>query len=482
MLAPWVLDELKAADLADKRLDKRFLEIVDKLGKHSTASIPAACGGAAETMAAYRWFDNEKVTFEKVLHPHIEATRERIAGQRDVILVQDTTEMNLTRPEQQVKGAGPLDGDSRRGALLHLLHAFTPNGTALGTVHASIIIRSDEQPLNATKTRADRQSTPIEDKESYRWVVALQHAYDEARRQPQTQFVCIGDSESDIYELIAETRKAPGNAHWIVRACQDRALTHDSSDKTAANSVRAELLAAPVLYTTMIAVGGRTAKVSCEKRGRRQPRESREAEVRAVSLTLRPPHRPDRKLPPITVNVVMVRELNPPEGEPAVEWMLLTDLTINTADDVRNIIEKYQTRWMIEIFFRTLKSGCRVEARRFEHIDRFLPCLAVYLIVTWRTLYVCRMSRECPDISCEAIFEPAEWKSACRVVLGKTPRTPPTLQEMVRIVAQLGGYVNRKRTDPPGPQTVWLGLQRLHDIAACWRLFGPEATGKDKDV
>jgi hypothetical protein len=184
----------------------------------------------------------------------------------------------------------------------------------------------------------------------------------------------------------------------------------------------------------------------------------------------------------MTVNAVMARELNAPEGEPAVEWILLTDLAINTNEDVRSIIEKYQTRWMIEIFFRTLKSGCRVEARRFEHIDRFLPCLAVYLIVTWRTLYVCRMSRECPDISCEAVFEPAEWKSACRVVLGKTPRTPPTLQEMVRIVAQLGGYVNRKRTDPPGPQTVWLGLQRLHDIATCWKLFGPEVTGKDKDV
>lgn len=484
MLAPWVLDELKAADLNDKRLNKRFLEIVDQLGKYPTGSIPAACGGAAELAAAYRWFDNDKVTFDNVLQPHIESTRERIASQQHVILVQDTTEVDLTRPEQQVEGTGPLDGDSRRGVLLHLLHAFTSNGTALGTIHASVIIRSDDKPSNATKTRAERHATPIEEKESYRWVVALRQAQDEASRHPQTQFVCIGDSESDIYELMADTVGAPGNAHWIVRACQDRALTRNSTQETAAKSVREELLAAPVLYTAMITVRGRRTKVSCENRGRRQPRESREAKVavRAARLTLRPPSRPDRELLPITLNVVMAHELNPPEGEPAVEWILLTDLPIDTVDDVRGVIEKYTTRWMIEVFFRTLKSGCRVEGRRFEHIDRFLPCLAVYLIVTWRTLYVCRISRECPDISCEAIFEPAEWKSVYRVVLGKTPRTPPKLQEMVRVVAQLGGYVNRKRMDPPGPQTVWLGLQRLHDISTCWKLFGPDVRKGQKLV
>jgi hypothetical protein len=107
-------------------------------------------------------------------------------------------------------------------------------------------------------------------------------------------------------------------------------------------------------------------------------------------------------------------------------------------------------------------------------ISRLLPCLAVYLIVAWRTLYLTRLGRSCPEISCEAVFEPAEWQSAYQVVRGETPpRRPPRLQEMVRIVAQPGGYVNRKRDDEPGPQTVWLGLQRLHDMALCWQIFGP---------
>ena len=134
-------------------------------------------------------------------------------------------------------------------------------------------------------------------------------------------------------------------------------------------------------------------------------------------------------------------------------------------------------RFMIEVLFRVLKSGCRVEERRFEQIDRLLPCVAVYLIVAWRTLMVCRLSRSSCDLDCEAIFEPAEWKSVWRVLKNEPlPATPPKLAPMVRLLAQLGGYVNHPgRHDPPGPQTIWLGLQRTRDLAWAWNTFGPGA-------
>lgn len=176
---------------------------------------------------------------------------------------------------------------------------------------------------------------------------------------------------------------------------------------------------------------------------------------------------------------MLVTEVNPPEGDIPVEWILLTSLPIDGENNVRTVIQYYCVRWMIEVFFRTLKSGCRVEERRFERLDRLERCLAVYLIVTWRTLFVCRLGREFPDLSCEAVFEPEEWKAVYHVIHKKPPHaTPPTLREMVRMVAQLGGYVNRKRSDEPGPQTVWLGLQRTQDIATCWLAFGPESQNK----
>jgi hypothetical protein len=479
------MDEMKSVDLGDKRLNTRLQHVLSQLSARPTASIPAACGGHAEMTAAYRLFDNEKVGFDDVLRPHRDATRRRIAEQATVLMVQDTTEGDLTRPRRQVVGAGPLDDGPRRGFFLHLLHAFTPDGTPLGTVHARAWVRTDGERSAAGRKRSERAATPIEDKESYRWVEALRQVREEAERQPGVQFVAIADSEADIYEVLAEAQAEPQPADWIVRACQDRAVQR-GDEATAAASLRAALESRPVSFTQTIRVRGREPKMGrCEARGRRQPRRSRtaEVEVRAATVTLRPPWRSDRKLPAVTINAVLVREVAPPAGEPTVEWLLLTSLPIDTSEQIRQVIEYYCVRWMAEVFFRTLKSGCRVERRRFEDIDRVLPCVAVYLIVAWRTLYVCRLGRGCPDIDCEAVFEPSEWKSVWKVVRRREPpRQPPKLREMVRLVAQLGGYVNRPKAGPPGPQTVWLGLQRTHDLALCWDLFGPGARKPTGDV
>jgi hypothetical protein len=468
---------MQTVDLKDKRLDARLREVLSELGARPSASIPAACGGRAEMEAAYRLFDNDQVSFDNILQAHQEATRRRIAGQPVVVLAQDTTEIDLTRPEQQVLGAGPLDGGMRRGALLHALHAFTPDGTPLGTLHAAAWTRDDAPPRRQALTHAERLATPLEEKESYRWVLALRQAREEAPRHPQTRLVCVADSEADIYEVLTEGMHEPRSAEWIVRACQNRALQAEKSGEKAPY-LREQLLVQPVLFTKTLHIRGRKRKVSCSTRGREQPRASRQAEVevRAVRVTLRPPRRPGQQLPAVSVNVVLVRESNPPEGDVPVEWVLLTSLPIDTVEQVRQVIAYYCVRWMVEVFFRTLKSGCRAEQRRFEHIDRQLRCLAVYLIVAWRTLYICRLGRACPEMSCEAIFEPGEWKSVYRVVQNESPpRRPPPLGDLVRMIAQLGGYVDRPRRDPPGPQTVWQGLQRMHDFALCWELFGPEA-------
>jgi hypothetical protein len=361
--------------------------------------------------------------------------------------------------------------------LLHLLHVFTPDGTPLGTVAGKAWVR-DEEPVNASLSRAERAAIPIEAKESHRWVLTLQQAQEEAQRCPTTQFVCVADSEADIYEVLVEGTRQPNPSDWIVRACQDRALLGEDGKNSGEKRIREQLLEQPVLFGKTIQIRGRKAKVACETRGRRQPRQSRQAEVvvRVARVTLRPPWRADRKLPAVTVNVVLVSEVDPPSGDEPVEWLLLTSLPIDSVERVRQVIQYYSVRWMIEVLFRVLKSGCRVEERLFEYMDRLLSCLAVYVIVAWRTLYVCRLGRSCPDVSCEVVFEPAEWKSVWKVVRRQDPPAqPPALGDFIRLVAQLGGYVNRKCHDPPGPQTVWIGLQRMHDFATCWLLFGPDA-------
>jgi Transposase Tn5 dimerisation domain/Transposase DNA-binding/Transposase DDE domain len=483
MVAPWVADEMSTVDLGDKRLNERLKTVLDQFAARPRASIPAACGGRNELTAAYRMFNNEKATFERVLRPHVDATEVRVAAQEVVITVSDTTELDLTRPEKQVIDAGPLDHGARVGALLHLTAAFTPDGTPQGPVEAVAWARAEDQPTSSAMSRAERQATPFEDKESHRWRDSLEASRELAGRCPTTRIVWVADSEADIFEVIGAGMEEPRptNFDWIVRACQDRSVVCE----TAKSYLRETVMATPVLFGKTIQVRARKAKVGCETRGRRQPRKPRKAEmeVRAARVTLRGPYRPGGKLADVTVNVVIVSEVNPPADDVAVEWILITSLAVDCAEQVRLVVEYYTVRWMVEVFFRTLKSGCRVEERRFETLEALLPCVATYLIVAWRTLFVCRLGRALPEISCEAIFEPAEWKSVYSVVHRKpTPAQPPTLQQMVRMVAQLGGYVNRKRADEPGPQTVWLGLQRLQDISLCWEVFGPGAKRVGKDV
>jgi len=247
MLASWVTEEVKDVDLQDKRLNDRFAVVLDQLAGHPTASIPAACGGSTEMRAAYRFFDNEKVGFENVLQPHIEATCKRMADQPVVILAQDTTEIDLTRPEQQVVGAGPLDGNSRRGIFLHPLMGFTPDGTPLGIIYAEAWMRDDESPTPKSDRETQRKHTPLEEKESVRWLDTYRQAREQAEQIPETQSICVADSEADIYEVLEESQEEPQKLDWIVRACQNRALQKgEEQGENAGNHLRERVLSKDV--------------------------------------------------------------------------------------------------------------------------------------------------------------------------------------------------------------------------------------------
>lgn len=466
-----LIEEVRGAEFGDQRLTKRLGKIVEELGQKPTMSVPAATHGRAEMEAAYRFFDNPQVTPEKILQPHIQATRERIRQADVVLLVQDTTELDLTRPQQQVQGAGPIECDSRRGAFFHPLVAFNAGGLPLGVAWQKSWARDKIETTRTAKEKEQwRRKTPIEQKESIRWIEGIRAAREVDEACPQTTCVCVADSEADIYELFSEPRSTQhGEVHLLIRACQNR-TTNDHHHRWL-EAARAT----SCLFRFSVNVSARDAKIEGETRKRRATRDARiaEVEVRATRVTLRPPYRHDRKLSAVTVNVVLVEETNPPAGATPIQWLLITTLPIDEAEQVQQIVSYYAVRWQIEIYFKTIKSGCRIEDRQFETLDRILNCLAVYSIIAWKVMYLCRLGRECPDLSCEIVFEPSEWKSVYMTVRkAEVPSTPPKLNEIIRMIASLGGYVNRKSTRP-GPQTLWLGLQRVHDLSTAWQTFGP---------
>jgi len=135
--------------------------------------------------------------------------------------------------------------------------------------------------------------------------------------------------------------------------------------------------------------------------------------VRAGRVRLKPPYRKGERLPEVEINVVFVEEINPPDGEEPITWLLLTSLAVDTFEQACLVVEYYLCRWQIEIYFKVLKSGCKIEDRQFETSARIKPCIALYMIVAWRVLFVTMLGRECPDLPCTVLFEDEddEWES-----------------------------------------------------------------------
>ena len=473
----WILHETATADIGDERLDVRLRIILDTMSQKPSLKFPAGCNGRAEMVAAYRFVDNDKVGKDEILLPHRSATLERIRAQQVVLIPQDTTEIDVTRPHEIMVGAGPLNDESRVGFHDHALLAITPEGVALGVVAADIWARDfDGFDKDASQKRAERRAKSIDEKESHRWLEGYRETCRVAQEAPDTVIVCLSDSEGDIYECLIEGQKETDTtkAEWIIRACQDRGLIVDKDGAAdCPTRLRAQVASTPIVGHLTVDAREREPK-SKDDRKRKQARAARTAEltVQAARVRLRGPDRPGGKLPNIEVNCVLVTEPNPPEGAEPIEWLLLTSLPIGTVEEVLTIIRFYCCRWQIEVYFRILKSGCKVEESQLETAAGFLPYLALCMIVAWRVQYVTMLGRECPDLPCDAVFDEDEWKTVYTVVKHQPPpKKPPSLKTMVGLVASLGGYLGRKGDGEPGPKALWVGLQRMTDLVRGWRAF-----------
>jgi transposase-like protein/transposase Tn5 family protein len=467
--------ESEQAGCGDVRLNRRLGMLLGALGEAPGVSIPQACGGGhAEVAAAYRFFDNPAATPQNILAAHVQQSLQRMRAQDTVLLVQDTTEMDMSQPRRRIAGAGPLDGSPRQGALVHLMHAFTLEGLPLGSVWHKIWTRKAQgegRGRKARPSRSARQSTPMAQKESLRWIEGLEAAQGMAAAQPEVRLICVADSEADIYEYLGHLPSS-GPVHWIVRACQDRALLDCE-----AGHLWEACRQAPALWSKGLQVRGREPKLACDKRARRQPRVDRTITVQARALEqvrLRAPHRKGLQLAEVTLNAVLVSEVSPPEGEVAVEWLLLTSLPVHNGAQVQQIVQAYSKRFMIETLFRVLKSGCRIEQRRFESAARHLSHLAVALIIAWRVLWLAQLGQHQPEMDGAHLFSAHEWQAAWAVThRGQAlPTQAPSAGQIIKMVAQLGGWIQRsaKSPSPPGVQTLWQGLRRLHDLSTAWEI------------
>ncbi len=451
----WALAEMEQVDLGDKRLETRAVSILNALGSKPLETIPVACQGWAETKAAYRFFDNEKVTPDKILAPHRQATLKRMKAYPTILVIQDTTHLNYST-QYQKKDIGPLIHSHYRGILLHPTIAVTPEGLCLGVIDDYHWYRTPLKGKTRRQKNSDNLRTPIEEKESYRWVKGYQKANTMASQLPNQQIVSIADREADIYDIYNEADQVHSQAKWLIRAIKNRPLV-DKSGKRQAHKLWDVIRQEPIREYCSFELPARGSK----------PARKVVQAIRAKTVYLHPPtgRRGKLRLKPIFVNGFIAGEINPPPGEKGIEWLLLTNLDIDTSEKRLAILQYYVCRWQIEVFFRVLKSGCKVEKLQLNCDKRYGPCLALYLIITWRILYLTLLSRFEPNKNCELFFSPLEWKTIYQISKQeKPPNKPPSLATILLMVAKLGGFLNRKRDKDPGPTAIWIGLQRLKDF------------------
>ena len=452
--AHWAEEEFGTVRLYDDRLKKRLYTIAQDFYNAPQGNIPEACGSQASTKGAYRFFKNRKVNMDIVLEAHCEATIERIRQHRIVLAPQDTSTLNYT-VHPMTEGLGPIntEKDGNIGLLLHDTLAFTEDGTPLGVLDAQCWAR-DPEDLQKSKRRYD---LPIEQKESFKWLRSFRKVAQVQAHCPDTLLVSMGDRESDIYELFEAaytTDHAPG---LLVRAERSR------NRKTGQG----------FLWDVMThkEVAG-SLQIHVPRSGSRKARDTW-MDIRFAKVSLKRPKRNSTSMPVIDVWAVYILERPDHEVKKPIEWMLLTTVPVENFDDARQRVQWYSGRWGIEVYHRTLKSGCRIKDRQLGTADRLETCLGVDMVVAWRIYHLTMLGREVPETACTVFFKDVEWKALCCYV-NKTPvppPKPPTMKEAVIMVAAMGGFLGRKSDGFPGTQTLWRGLQRLDTATEMYAIF-----------
>ena len=417
-------------ELGDTRRSRRLIRLVEDLSAHPLGSIPVASGGWAETKAAYRLLDNPALDWREMLEVHTMRTRERMAGHPVVLCIQDSTELDFTT-QPGIAGLGRLSYEAQQGMYVHPTLVVTPQGVALGVVDAWMWARA---PKGAATV-----------KESVRWLEGYGIVADLAETLPATRLVYVADREGDMRALMDDAARRGMPADWLVRAQHERKTA--VGDKLWARLGASEPLGE--IEFTLPAVPGRPSHWVGQ------------------TLYLQRVTLPARKgTPAVQVTALLAREEHPPAGEQAIEWRLLTNRSATTLEEAVELIEWYRRRWLVEVFFRILKSGCRVEALQLGTLERLERALVIYLIIAWRILHLVTWGRDCPDLSCEVVFDPEEWQAAWIVAHRRPPPdTPPPLGMMVRLIARFGGFLGRKSDGHPGPKAIWQGMQRVREFA-----------------
>jgi hypothetical protein len=449
----WTATEFAEAGFNDERLNKRFQILVECLSQRAGESIPLACEDWSAAKAAYRFFDNPKVSQEKIIQSHIEATSRRSARlllteNETLLIIQDTTYFNYAhRPKMQ--GLGEVSkftvqhGQEFKssGLILHSALPLSTDGVPLGILNQKLWTRT-KPTGHVTQSGKNITRIPIEEKESFRWIEAMRNV--SGMIENRSRVVHVGDRESDIFELFEESARQ--GTHFLIRIRDHQRCTEDGGrifDK----------------IRTTRSKGKYKIRVKSKDGERRVAK----IEVKFYPVTVLPSVA-KKGLSPVSAWVISAIEKSPPKGEEKIDWKLLTDIPTDSFDDAIKKIGWYTLRWQIEVYHKILKSGCHVLECRLQTAARLLRYIALMTVVAWRIFWMTIVSRDSPSLKPQAVLTDEEVKAIRLYNKKKAKKITANANDCIRALANLGGFLGRAGDGHPGPFVLWKGYLRLQDI------------------
>lgn len=424
-------------DLGDKRLDRRALSILSLCNLRPDESFPKQSSGDSELEAVYRFFGNPKVSQDGILAPHFEAAGMRVQAAPGTIIIHDTTD---------------IESASKLGMRCHFSLAIRDYTSRLPLGVLSLI-PIDRHPRMRKEKGAES--------EGFRWLTGIQSSRSNIGA---ASAIHIMDSEADSYALFAALVAA--NERFVIRNRHDRKV----ADETDCQQYLSERL------TKTASVAEREVPISARRRGNKSNydlksnplRDRRRATLKfaAAAIQLQRPRPLGSDLPrELSINVVHILEVDAPEGESPIEWILFTTEPISSLEEILTIVDIYRARWTIEEYFKALKTGCSLERRQLESTEALLNATALFVPIALQLLALRNLARQSPELNADTLFNSTRIEVLRHFTKGKLPAAP-TMREAMLGVAMLGGHI--KNNGDPGWQVLGRGFETLLAYEAGW--------------
>ena len=412
-----------------------------------------ARGVRAREVRFNRFLGNAKVTTARVIESWSQGTVTAAEG-RHVLAIQDTSGINFATTAQRRRGLGEIGHGNTHGVLLHpMLAVDAESGSCLGLLSGEVWTRKGRRTVS-------HDQRDLSDKESQRWIATALAA--KPLLAKAAMVTMLGDRESDIFALYASA--AAEQFHVIARSMHDRKLA-DASGLYAASEDMAVIEQRPIVLPARAQRAERAAVLDLR--------------FGAVKLA-RPQTRFLRHLPKsLPLTLVDVCEVEPQAGIEPLHWRLLTTHPVTTAEEAWRIVEWYKRRWLIEQFFRILKTqGFKLEDSQVGTAERLLKLVAIAAKAAVITLQLVqardgrdhqpvRIAFDAAQVATLAAFNRNLEAQSKRL---RNPHPPDSLAWAAWIIGRLGGWDGYPSSKPPGPITMRNGLEYFHAAAAGWSL------------